>query len=114
MIVDAIVAVLLLASGVLVLTAALGLWRLEDFFLRMHAPALANTLASWVVALASIVFFTATSGRLAVHQWVIVVLLCITVPVATALVARAALFRLRVQRLLPPLGTETSADDPES
>jgi multicomponent K+:H+ antiporter subunit G len=95
MIAAAIVALLLLASGVLVLTAALGLWRLEDFFLRMHAPALANTLASWAVALASIVHFTTSSGRLVLHQWVIVILLSITVPVTTALVARAALFRTR-------------------
>lgn len=114
MIVELVVAFLLLASGALVLTAALGLWRLDDFFLRMHAPALANTLASWAVALASIVSFTASGGRLALHQWVIVVLLCVTVPVATALVARAALFRLRVQGLLPPMAAEAPADDAAS
>jgi multicomponent K+:H+ antiporter subunit G len=98
MIVQTVVALLLLASGVLVLTAALGLWRLEDFFLRMHAPALANTLASWAVALASIVYFTAGGGRPVVHQWVIVILLAITVPVTTGIVARAALFHLRKDR----------------
>jgi multicomponent K+:H+ antiporter subunit F len=42
-----------------VLVAALGLWRLPDFFLRMHAPALASTLAAWIVTLASIVHFSA-------------------------------------------------------
>ena len=98
MIVDALVALLLLASGGLVLAAALGLWRLDDFFLRMHAPALANTLASWAVALASIVYFTATSGRPVLHQWVIVIVLAITVPVTTGIVARAALFHLRKDR----------------
>ena len=102
MIVQVLVALLLLASGGLVLSGALGLWRLDDFFLRMHAPAVANTLASWAVALASIVYFTATAGRLALHQWAIVVLVCITVPVTTALLARAALFRMRVGGLLPP------------
>ncbi|HEY0953717.1 MAG TPA: monovalent cation/H(+) antiporter subunit G, partial [Roseateles sp.] len=50
---EIIVAVLLLGSGVVVLTAALGLLRLKDFFLRMHAPALASTLAAWIVTLAS-------------------------------------------------------------
>jgi hypothetical protein len=48
-----VVSLLLLASGILVLTAAAGLWRLPDFFLRLHAAALPNTLASWAVALAS-------------------------------------------------------------
>lgn len=109
MIVDTVVALLLLASGGLVLAAAVGLWRLEDFFLRMHAPALANTLASWSVTLASIVYFTASTGRLALHQWVIVVLLCITVPITTALVARAALFRTRMERLLEGNAPATAA-----
>jgi multicomponent K+:H+ antiporter subunit G len=50
---EIVVAVLLLSSGCLVLTAALGLWRLPDFFLRMHAPALASTLAAWLVTLST-------------------------------------------------------------
>jgi multicomponent K+:H+ antiporter subunit G len=98
-IVELLVAALLLASAVLVLAAAFGLWRLDDFFLRMHAPALANTLASWAVALASIVYFSAQGGRPVLHQWVIVILLGITVPITTGIVARAALFHLRKDRL---------------
>jgi multicomponent K+:H+ antiporter subunit G len=96
--VETIVAVLLVFSGIVVLSSALGLLRLPDFFLRMHAPALANTLASWAVALASIVYFTASGGRPVVHQWVIVILLAITVPITTGIVARAALFHLRKDR----------------
>ena len=95
MIVDLLVAVLLLASGVLVLTAAAGLWRLQGFFLRLHAGALVSTLASWAVALASAVHLTASTGRLALHHWVILILLSITAPVTTMLLARAALFRKR-------------------
>ena len=111
MIVELVVAVLLLASGALVLTAAVGLWRLDDFFLRMHPPALANTLANWAVALASIVYFTAGTGRLGLHQWLIVVLLSITVPITTALVARAALFRTRAARLGDEAGEARSDPD---
>ncbi|GAB3655964.1 monovalent cation/H(+) antiporter subunit G [Ramlibacter alkalitolerans] len=95
MIVDLLVALLLLASGVLVLTAAVGLWRLPDFFLRMHAPALASTLGSWAVALASVLHLTASSGRLALHHWMIIIVLSITAPITTMLLARAALFRKR-------------------
>ncbi len=39
---EIVIAVLLLASGVVAVVAALGLWRLADFFQRMHAPALAS------------------------------------------------------------------------
>ena len=44
MIAEAVVALLVLASGAAALLAALGLWRLPDFFLRMHAPAVCTTL----------------------------------------------------------------------
>jgi multicomponent K+:H+ antiporter subunit G len=94
-VVEIIVAVLLLASGALVVVAALGLWRLPDFFLRVHAPALATTLAAWIVTLASIVHFSAQEGRLALHVWLVIILLSITAPVTTIVLARAALFRRR-------------------
>jgi multicomponent K+:H+ antiporter subunit G len=98
MIVDAVVAFLLLASGALVLAAAMGLWRLQSFALRMHAPSLANTLGSWAVTLASVVYLSATTSRLALHHWAIIILLSITVPITTALLARADLFRDRAAR----------------
>jgi multicomponent K+:H+ antiporter subunit G len=93
--VDVAVAILLLTSGIVVLVAALGLWRLQDFFLRMHAPALASTLATWLVALASIVHFSAHGAGLTLHPWLIIIVMSITAPVTTVLLARAALFRRR-------------------
>jgi multicomponent K+:H+ antiporter subunit G len=105
---EAIVALLLLASGVIVLLAALGLARLPDFFARMHAPALASTLAAWVVSLASIVHFSTRAGSLSPHVWLIIIVLSITAPVTTMVLARAALFRRRQagDALPPPLGDE--------
>lgn len=90
-----IVAVLLLLSGAMVLAAGLGLWRLPDFFLRMHAPALASTLAAWIVTLASIVYFSARGEGLSLHVWLIIIVLSVTAPVTTMVLARAALFRRR-------------------
>jgi multicomponent K+:H+ antiporter subunit G len=101
MIVEVIVSLLLLLSGALVLTAATGLWRLPEFALRMHAPALANTLGTWSVTLASVVYATASSERLALHHWAIIILLAITVPITTALLARADLFRGRAKGTTP-------------
>ena len=74
---DILVAALLVCSGVVVLVAALGLWRLPDFFLRMHAPALASTLAAWAVTLASIVHFSHLGQGLALHAWLIIIVLSI-------------------------------------
>lgn len=89
-----LVAALLPASGVLVLVAALGLWRLPDLFQRLHAPALASTLGSWLVALASVIHFSAREG-LALQAWLVIVVLSITAPVTTVVLARAAMFRGR-------------------
>jgi multicomponent K+:H+ antiporter subunit G len=92
---DVLVAALLLASGLLVLLAGLGLWRLPDFFSRMHAPALASTLAAWVVTLASIVYFSLREGEPVLHVWLIIIVLSITTPVTTIVMARTGLFRRR-------------------
>ena len=103
---EIVVAILLLLSAGLVLTAALGLTWLRDFFQRLHAPALASTLGAWSVALASIVHFSVQEGRWSLHVWLIAILLSITAPVTTIVLARAALFRQRQSgdRLPPPLG----------
>ena len=102
---ELVVAALLVASGLVMLVAALGLWRLPDFFLRMHAPTLASTLAAWIVTFASIVHFSTRGGGLALHVWLIIIVLSITAPITTILLARAALFRRRQagDPLPPPL-----------
>lgn len=99
------VALLLLASGLFSLVGALGMLRLKDFFQRMHPPALAYTFGAWSVTLASILYFSWVEARLALHPWLIIILLSISVPVTTLLLARAALFRARAAgaAVPPPL-----------
>lgn len=92
---EVVISALLLLSGGLVLLAAMGLWRLPDFFSRMHAPALASTLAAWCVTLATIVYFSVREGSLALHAWLIIIVLAITAPVSAMVLARVGLFRGR-------------------
>ncbi|HWO10540.1 MAG TPA: Na+/H+ antiporter subunit G [Polyangiaceae bacterium] len=93
--VEMVVAALLVSSGVFVLISAIGFLRLPDFFLRMHPPALAYTFGSWCVALAGILYFSTLESRAALHPWLIIIFLSMTVPVTTVLLARVALFRRR-------------------
>jgi multicomponent K+:H+ antiporter subunit G len=90
---DAVAGGLLLVSAALSLIAAVGLLRLPDFFQRMHPPALATTLGTWCAALASMVHFWMTDFGL--RGTLVVVLLGLTAPVTTVLLARATLFRRR-------------------
>jgi multicomponent K+:H+ antiporter subunit G len=93
--VEAVVGALLVLSGVFVVISAVGFSRLPDFFQRMHPPALAYTLGSWSVTLAAIVYFSTLTSRLAPHSAIIIIMLSMTVPVTTLLLARVALFRGR-------------------
>jgi multicomponent K+:H+ antiporter subunit G len=106
---ETIVAVLLLASGTAALISALGLLRLPDFFLRMHAPSVCYTMGSWTMSLASVIHFSAGERQLALHAWLVVVILAVTAPVTTVLLARAALFRARQagEAVPKPLATAT-------
>ena len=94
--VEAIVAVLLVLSGLFVVISALGFLRLPDFFLRLHPPALAYTCGSWTVTLGGILYFSTIESRVVLRPWLVIILLTITVPVTTLLLARVALFRRRV------------------
>jgi multicomponent K+:H+ antiporter subunit G len=103
--VEVLVSLLLVGSGVMALTGALGLARMQEFFQRMHPPALGMTLATWCACGASLVYFSALHDRPVIHAWLIVILLAITVPITTLLLARAALFRRRAagDDVPPPL-----------
>ena len=111
--VEVITALLLVASSLFALTGALGLLRMKDFFQRMHPPALASTLGAWCVALASILYFSVLNAEPVIHAWLIPVLLAITVPVTTLLLARTALFRQRMAGDdVPPEVSGGSEGDP--
>ncbi len=90
------VGILLVLSSLFTLAGAWGMVRMKDFFQRMHPPALASTLGAWTVALASILYFSALKEGPVLHAWLIPILLSITMPVTTLLLARAALFRKRM------------------
>ena len=93
--VEVLVGVLLIVSGVFTLSSAVGIVRFNSFFQRMHPPALAFSLSAWCVTLASILYFSARREQLALHAWLIIIFLSITVPVTTILLARTELFRRR-------------------
>jgi multicomponent K+:H+ antiporter subunit G len=92
---EVIVAALLASSGVFVVVSAVGFLRQQDFFLRLHPPALAYTMGSWCVALAGMLYLSMLEARPRLHPWLIIILLSMTVPVTTQLLARVALFRRR-------------------
>ena len=94
--IEAAVAALLLLSGALSIVGAIGLVRLKSYFTRMHAPALVSTGGTWCVAAATIVYFSMLEGEIVPYAIVVSVLLAITAPITTLLLARTGLFRNRL------------------
>lgn len=94
--VEVLVSILLVLSGIFTLAAGIGVLRFQSFFQRMHPPALAFSFSAWCVTLASVLYFTAKGEQLALHAWLIIIFLSITVPVTTILLSRTELFRRRL------------------
>jgi len=90
------VVLLLVLSGIFTLAAAVGVLRFKSFFQRLHPPALAFSFSAWCVSLATILYFSAQGAGLALHAWLIIIFLSLTVPITTILLARTELFRKRV------------------
>lgn len=91
------VAVLVLLGSVLTLIGSVGLARLGRFYDRVHAPTMGSSAGVACISFASILCFSVLQSRLAVHEALIFIFVTVTTPVTLILLARAALFRDRVE-----------------
>ncbi len=89
--IDALSLICLVAGGVFCVIGGVGLLRMPDFYTRMHAASVTDTLGMGLMMLGMIL--QAGLTLVAAKLVVIVVLLLLTGPVATHALARAALHR---------------------
>ena len=87
-IIDGISGALLAAGAVLVVIGALGLIRMPDFYTRMHAAGITDTLGAGLILLGLMV--QAGFGLVAVKLFLIGVFLFFTSPTSTHAIANAA------------------------
>jgi multicomponent K+:H+ antiporter subunit G len=91
---------LLLVGAFFILVGSIGLARLPDFFMRLHAPTKASTLGVGGVLLASMVY--AFKDGLLIHELIITLFVFVTAPVSAHLLAQAALsLKLKSKARLP-------------
>lgn len=86
-------ALLLVCGGLLAFVGSLGLLRLNDFYGRLHAPTMGNTLGAGCVLLASILVSSSLAQRPVLHEVLITCCLVMTSPMTTILLMQAAIFR---------------------
>ena len=90
---EVLVSVLLILGSAFVLIGAIGLYRLPDFFMRLHGPTKATTLGVGGVVIASLVFFSADADGLSLHELLISLFLFISAPVSAYMLAKAAVLQ---------------------
>lgn len=101
--VEWVTAFLLLAGGAFAFVAGLGLLRLPDVLVRMHASSKAGTLGAGLVLLAAALVF-ADLGT-SVRMGLTIAFLLLTAPIAAHLIGRAA------YRTGTPLSPRTGVDE---
>jgi len=95
LILEILVSIFLLIGAFFMLVGGIGMIRLPDLFMRLHAPTKSSTLGLGSFLIASIIF-SAIYGRLGFAEVLITLFAFITAPVSANLMAQAALhLRLR-------------------
>ena len=97
-----LVSAFVLLGALLTMAGCLGLVRLRDFYQRIHAPTMGTSMGGGLILLASAIYFTVTRERLVVHEIAIFLFVTLTTPVTLILLARATLFRDRVEGATVP------------
>jgi multicomponent K+:H+ antiporter subunit G len=91
MLAEIVVSLFILVGAGFTLVGSIGLFRLQDFLSRLHAPTKATTLGVGGVLWASLIFFGTRGEGLSLHELLITIFLFITAPVSAHLLAKAAL-----------------------
>jgi multicomponent K+:H+ antiporter subunit G len=88
---EIILSALILIGAFFTLVGSIGLFKLPDFYMRLHGPTKATTLGVGAILIASAIFFTVRGEGISLHELLVTVFLFITAPVSAHLMAKAAL-----------------------
>ena len=86
--IETLTGILLIVGSIFCLVAALGLVRLPDTLMRMHAATKAGTLGAGLVLIAEALFYRQLG--ISLRAATVIALLLLTAPVAAHLIARAS------------------------
>ncbi|MCC6510728.1 MAG: Na+/H+ antiporter subunit G [Pirellulaceae bacterium] len=90
-IMEIVIAVHIVIGSAFVLVGSYGLIRLPDLMSRLHGPSKATTLGVGGCLIASVLYFTASEGRLSIQEVLITCFLFLTAPVTAHFIAKAYL-----------------------
>ena len=81
----------LIVGAMFLLVGSIGLFRLPDFYMRLHGPTKASTLGIGAILVASIVFFSFKGGGISIKEFLIILFIFLSAPITANMLAKAAL-----------------------
>ncbi|MBT1449475.1 Na+/H+ antiporter subunit G [Glaciecola sp. XM2] len=90
-IMELVISALLILGGIFVLVGSIGLLRLQDLYVRLHAPTKATTLGLGGVLIGSMLYVFASQGTISINELLITLFLVITAPVTAHILAKVAM-----------------------
>ena len=105
MLIEILISVCLVISGIFGLVGSFGLIKLPDPMMRLHAPTKATTLGVGGALIASMLYFYFVVGQFSFHELMITLFLFLTAPITGHFVAKTHLHLLyRPEDLPSPAG----------
>ncbi len=101
---ELIVALFLVVSGIFGFVGSYGLLKLKDSVQRLHAPTKATTLGVGGMLIASMIYFSFKTGHVSFHELLITLFLFLTAPITANFIAKAYLARNTKRTELPESG----------
>ncbi len=100
-----LVGIFVLLGASITFVGALGLLRMGNFYDRIHPPTLGTTMGTACILIASMISFSTLHTRPMIHEILIAIFVTLTTPITLMLLARAALYRDRIE------GSQNVPDD---
>jgi len=81
----------LIVGAVFLLVGSIGLFRLPDFYMRLHGPTKASTLGIGAILMASIIFFSFKGSGISIKEFLIILFIFLSAPITANMLSKAAL-----------------------
>lgn len=88
---EMILAFFILFGAIFTLIGSIGLFKLPDFYMRLHGPTKASTLGVGAILIVSAIYFSFSGDGLSLHEILVTLFLFITAPIGAHLMAKAAI-----------------------
>lgn len=89
--VDVLTSMFLIIGGLFLMVGSYGLFKLPDFYMRLHAPTKASTLGIGSILVASAIFYSSSDAGFSINEVLITLFIFLTAPITAHMLSKAAL-----------------------